>query len=68
MKPHYVCVAENLYRREPSGGYYARWKISGKTNWKALHTEDRKLAERRLADFLRGVQNLKPQGQPAHRL
>ena len=64
MKPRYIRVAENLYRREPSGGYYARWKTTGKTNWKALHTEDRKLAERRLADFLRGVENLRPQDNP----
>ena len=42
-------VAENLYRLESSGGYYALLKRGDKQFRRSLHTEDRKLAERWLA-------------------
>src|SRR6266581_8169901 len=44
-------VAENLYRRESSGGYYALVKRAGKQFRRSLRTKDRKLAERRLGDL-----------------
>lgn len=46
-------VAENLYRLESSGGYYALVKRADKQFRRSLKTKDRKLAERRLAE-LRG--------------
>jgi integrase len=44
-------VAENLYRLETSGGYYALVKRGDKQFRRSLKTKDRKLAERRLTDF-----------------
>src|SRR5438874_10516373 len=44
-------VAENLYRLESSGGYYALIKRAGKQFRRSLKTKDRKLAERRLGDL-----------------
>lgn len=58
------CVAENLYRREPSGRYYAVIKRAGKQIWRSLKTGDRKLAERRLADFVSQAARLRPQDDP----
>lgn len=58
------CVAENLYRREPSGRYYALVKRAGKQIWRSLKTTDRKLAERRLADFVAQAAKLRPQDDP----
>ena len=63
-KPAFRRVAENLYRRESSGAYYAVLKRGGKQIWKALKTPDRKLAERRLADFAGQAANLRPQDNP----
>jgi hypothetical protein len=40
-------VAENLYRLESSGGYYALLKRGDKQFRRSLHTKDRKLAELR---------------------
>jgi len=51
-------VAENLYRLETSGGYYALVKRGGKQFRRSLRTKDRKLAERRLAEFQGQVGNL----------
>jgi integrase len=51
-------VAENLYRLEMSGGYYALVKRGGKQFRRSLKTKDRKLAERRLAEFQAQVGNL----------
>lgn len=45
-------VAENLYRLETSGGYYALLKRGDKQFRRSLKTKDRKLAERRLAHAL----------------
>lgn len=44
-------VAQNLYRLESSGKYYALFKRSGKQIRKSLKTTDRKLAERRLSEL-----------------
>jgi integrase len=63
-KPSYHAVAECLYRREPSGGYYALAKRGGKQIWKSLKTKDRKLADRRLAEFLDHAAKLQPQENP----
>jgi len=43
-------VAENLFRLEMTGGYYALLKRGNKQFRRSLKTKDRKLAERRLAD------------------
>lgn len=52
-------VAENLYRLEQSGRYYALLKRGDKQFRRSLKTRDRKLAERRLADLRAKVGNLK---------
>jgi integrase len=46
-----VKIAENLYRNESSGTYYALVKRSGKQIRRSLKTKDRKLADRRLRTF-----------------
>src|SRR5438093_8397493 len=48
--PVFVRVGPNLYRYK-SGTYYAFVKKTGRRIHRSLHTNDRKLAERRLADF-----------------
>ena len=52
-------VAENLYRLETSGGYYALLKRGDKQFRRSLKTKDRKLADRRLAELRAKVGNLK---------
>lgn len=52
-------VAENLYRLESSGGYYALLKRGDKQFRRSLKTKDRKLADRRLAEYRSQVGNLK---------
>lgn len=52
-------VAENLYRLEQSGGYYALLKRGDKQFRRSLRTKDRKMAERRLAELRSQVGNLK---------
>src|SRR5438876_9200521 len=47
-QPVFHKVAENLYRLESSGGYYALVKRAGKQFRRSLKTKNRKLAERRL--------------------
>jgi integrase len=47
----FVKVAECLYRNPTSGTYFALVKRKGKQIRKSLRTTDRKLAERRLAEF-----------------
>ena len=44
-------VAENLYRLETSGGYYALLKRGDKQFRRSLKTKDRKLADRRLVQL-----------------
>ncbi len=51
-------VAENLYRLETSGGYYALLKRGDKQFRRSLKTKDRKLADRRLAELRTQVSNL----------
>ena len=62
-KPVYRHVAENLYRREPSGTYYAVLKRDGKQICKSLNSHDRKLADRRLSEFVGQAANLRPQDE-----
>ena len=50
-QPVFHKVAENLYRLESSGGYYALIKKSGKQFRRSLKTKDRKLADRRLKEL-----------------
>src|SRR5271170_429390 len=50
-QPVFHKVAENLYRLESSGGYYALLKRGGKQFRRSLKTKDRKLADRRLSDL-----------------
>ena len=54
----YSKVAECLYRSDASGVYYALLKKSGKQIRRSLKTDDRKLAERRLAEFREKVDRL----------
>ncbi len=51
-------VAENLYRLEMTGGYYALLKRGNKQFRRSLKTKDRKLADRRLAELRAQVGNL----------
>jgi hypothetical protein len=51
-------MAENLYRLETSGGYYALLKRGDKQFRRSLRTKDRKRAERRLAEMRDQVGNL----------
>jgi hypothetical protein len=44
-------VAENLYRLESSGGYYALLKRGDKQFRRSLKTKDCKLADRRLFEL-----------------
>jgi hypothetical protein len=50
-QPVFHKVAENLYRLESSGRYYALIKKSGKQFRRSLKTKDRKLADRRLKEL-----------------
>ena len=50
-QPVFHKVAENLYRLESSGEYYALIKKGGKQFRRSLKTKDRKLADRRLKEF-----------------
>jgi integrase len=50
-QPVFHKVAENLYRLESSGGYYALLKRGGKQFRRSLKTKDRKLADRRLNEL-----------------
>ena len=52
-------VAENLYRLESSGGYYALLKRGDKQFRRSLRTGDRKLADRRLAELRAQVGQLR---------
>ncbi|MBI4664418.1 MAG: tyrosine-type recombinase/integrase [Verrucomicrobia bacterium] len=51
QQPVFHKVAENLYRLESSGGYYALVKKGGKQFRRSLKTKDRKLADRRLQEL-----------------
>ena len=56
-------VAENLYRLEQSGGYYALLKRADKQFRRSLKTKDRKLAERRLSELRAQVGKLTTGGE-----
>jgi integrase len=56
-------VAENLYRLEASGGYYALLKRADKQFRRSLKTKDRKLAERRLSELRAQVGKLTTGGE-----
>jgi len=58
--PEFIRVAECLYRKRTSGVYYALVKRSGKQIRKSLKTQDRKLAERRLAEFRGKIDRIDP--------
>ena len=58
-QPVFNKVAENLYRLESSGGYYALLKRGGKQFRRSLKTKDRKLADRRLNELRTKVGSLK---------
>lgn len=49
-------VADNLYR-SGEGTYYARFKLAGKHYKKSLGTHDRKTADRKLADYVKEIEN-----------
>lgn len=52
---------QNIYRYTPTGGYYARFKINGKTKWKSLKTKSLDIAKRNLAvEKSRAYQNAAP--------
>lgn len=51
---------ECLYRNDSSGVYYALIKRGGKQIRRSRRTTDRKLAERRLAEFRERVQGFSP--------
>ncbi len=51
-------VGENMYRHAPSGNYYALLKRGGKQFRRSLKTNDRALANRRLADLRQKIANL----------
>src|SRR4051812_40360491 len=57
-QPVFHKVAENLYRLESSGGYYALVKKGGKQFRRSLKTNDRKLAERRLKELKEQIGHL----------
>ncbi|HTV40725.1 MAG TPA: tyrosine-type recombinase/integrase [Candidatus Sulfotelmatobacter sp.] len=58
-QPVFHKVAENLYRLESSGGYYALLKRGGKQFRRSLKTKDRKLADRLLGELRTKVGSLK---------
>jgi hypothetical protein len=51
LQPVFHKVAENLYRLESSGGYYALVRKGSKQFRRSLKTKDRKLADGRLKDI-----------------
>lgn len=57
----FVRVAECLYRHATSGVYYALVKRKGRQIRRSLETNDRKLAEKALADFRQSAQRLSMQ-------
>lgn len=58
LQPVFHKVAENLYRLDSSGAYYALVKKGGKQFRRSLKTKDRKLAERRLKEIKDQIGNL----------
>lgn len=56
----FICVGENLYRREQTGVYYFRGEIAKREYTRSLKTTDRSLANRKLADMRRDLGALDP--------
>lgn len=59
-EPEYKKVSQNLYRRQTTGRYYGLIKRAGKQFRRSLKTDDRKLAERRIADLKQEVAVFQP--------
>src|SRR6266513_2273420 len=57
-QPVFHKVAENLYRLESSGGYYALVKKGDKQFRRSLKTKDRKLADRHLKELKEQIRGL----------
>ena len=60
VQASYTKVAENLYRNDSSGTYYALVKRSGKQIKKALQTKDPQIAKRRLRGLLETLDRKTP--------
>ena len=58
QNPVFKNVAENLYRHSKSGRYYAFFKRGGKQIRRSLKTNDKELAQRKLADLRVNVAKL----------
>ena len=54
--PNFPC----LYRHSTNGKYYGIKKISGKSKHYSLRTTDRKIAERKLAEWMRNLDKIDP--------
>src|SRR5947209_7640806 len=50
-----------LYRHTPSGRYYGVKKLKGKKKERSLETTDRKIAERRLKDWIADLERVDPE-------
>lgn len=48
----------NLYRHSVNGTYYGRKKVHGKPRYKSLTTADRKIAERKLAEWIKNLDKI----------
>src|SRR4051794_17214068 len=59
-KPQWTRSLPGLYRYNPSGSYFARVRYGGRLYRKALETDDRALAKRKLADFRRELESTDP--------
>ena len=51
----------NLFRHSVNGTYYGKRKVKGKPKCKSLKTTDRKIAERKLAEWLKNLDKLDPE-------
>jgi hypothetical protein len=59
-KPEYKKVGQNRYRRQTTGRYYGLIKRAGKQFRRSPKTEDKKLAEHRLANLKQEVADFQP--------
>jgi integrase len=58
-----VKVSTNLYRHNINGNYYGIAKTGNKKNQRSLDTTDRKIADRKLAEWLKGLDKLDVQAE-----
>lgn len=56
--PRYVKVALCLYRDTKSGRYWGRKKVKGRHKERSLNTTDRKIAERRLKEWMSNLEKV----------